>query len=102
MHCLEAMGVRFGFDHVGIVPEALTHIRHLRPLFLKCDESLVADMLTMENKRALLEQLMGLCLALDSLFIVSGIETEEMAEAFRAMGAGALQGRALGKPKLAI
>lgn len=102
MNCLEAMGVRFGFDHVGIVPEALTHIRHLRPLFLKCDESLVADMLTMENKRALLEQLVGLCSALECLFIVSGIETEEMAEAFRAMGAGALQGRALGKPKPAI
>lgn len=98
LNALGAMGVRFGFDHVGIVPEALTHIRHLRPLFLKCDESLVAGMLTIKSKRALLEQLMSLSSALGSIFIVSGIETEEMAEAFRAMGANALQGRVLGKP----
>lgn len=98
MFSLDGMGIRFGFDHVGLVPEALAQIRHMRPQFLKCDETLLSGMDADSPKHALLEKLQELAYGLDSLFIVSGIETEAQATAFRAMGAGALQGRALGAP----
>ena len=98
MNSLSGMGVRFGFDHVGLVPEALAQIRHLRPLFLKCDETLLTSAAADSPKRALLEMLLELAQGLDSLFIVTGIESDAQAVAFRAMGVGALQGRALGAP----
>lgn len=96
--CLDAMEIHFGFDHVGILPEALTQIRHMRPMFLKCDQVLVAGTDATGLKRSLLEMLLNLAQALDSQFIVSGIETEQHAMQIRAMGVGALQGRAVGAP----
>ncbi len=96
---LASMGIRFGFNHVGLVPEALASIRHLRPIFLKCDETLLSGMDAGSPKRSLVEMLMELACALDSVFIVAGIETEEQAAVFRAMGVGALQGRAFDVPK---
>ncbi len=99
MHSLEGMGTRFGFDHVGLLPEALAQMRHMRPKFLKCDETLLSGMEVDSPKRALLKLLMELAQGLDSLFIVSGIESEAQAKTFRDIGVGALQGRALGAPR---
>lgn len=94
--CLDALEIRFGFDHIGILPEALAQMRHMRPMFLKCDQVLVAGADATGLKRSLLEMLLNLAQALDSVFIVSGIETEQHAMQIRAMGVGALQGRAVG------
>ena len=83
---------------LGLVPEALAQMRQMRPLFLKCDEAFFTGMDAPSLKRTLLEMLLELAQGLDSLLIVSGIETEARAAELRAMGIGALQGYALGVP----
>lgn len=95
---LEGIGIRVGFDHIGLVPESLAQIRHMRPMFLKCDETLLMGMDPTSLKRSLLEMLVELAHGLDSLLIVSGIETAEQLTAFKSLGIGALQGRALHTP----
>lgn len=94
----EVMGIRFGFDHVGTTPEALARIRHLRPMFLKCDETLLIGSEARFARHSLLEMLRELAQALDSVFIAAGVENSAHLDTCRAMGAAALQGRILGLP----
>lgn len=95
---LTPTGCRFGFNHVGMAPDALVRIRHFHPWMIKTDGSLLQGLKGNPAKRALLQMINALAQDLDCLFVVSGVETQAQLEQLCAMGVPALQGRALAAP----
>lgn len=95
---LAPTGCRFGFDHVGVAPDALVRIRHFQPWVIKADGGLIQGLGENPAKRTLLQMIQALAQELDCLFVVSGVETREQLEQLREMKVSALQGRVLAAP----
>jgi len=95
---LAPTGCRFGFDQVGLAPDALVRIRHFRPWVIKSDGSLIQGLSDNPAKRALLQMIQALAQDLDCQFVATGVETREQLQQLREMRVSALQGRMLAAP----
>ena len=98
LHDLAARGYRLGLDDFGQGQTSLQHLRHFPLTVLKIDRGFVADAAGDARVRVILAAIIDLGRALDLSVIAEGIETQEQADALRALGCTYLQGYGLAMP----
>ncbi|AWN49032.1 GGDEF-domain containing protein [Methylobacterium terrae] len=95
---LSRAGIRVALDDFGIGYSSLASLRQLRAGRVKIDRSLVTGLSTSDDKRGLVQAVLGLGRALGLEVVAEGVETAEDLAALRALGCPFLQGYHLGRP----
>ncbi len=96
---LSRAGVRMALDDFGTGYSSLASLRQLRAERVKIDRSLVTGLTTDEDKRGLVEAVLGLGRALNLEVVAEGIETADDLATLQAMGCPFMQGYHLGRPQ---
>lgn len=96
---MKAAGCRYGFSHVGVLPGALLKIKQFRPFLIKADASCTRGLEQSKEKHMLLEMLRALAHGMESLLVVSAVETEPQLTWLRQLGVVAVQGKLLAPPR---
>lgn len=96
---LRARGFRLAVDDAGAGYSSLQHILRLRPDFIKLDMSLTRDIDRDPARRALAAALIGFAHDVGSRIVAEGVETEEELRALQRLGADAVQGYLIGRPR---
>ncbi|MGE7413438.1 putative bifunctional diguanylate cyclase/phosphodiesterase [Methylobacterium tarhaniae] len=95
---LSRAGIRVALDDFGIGYSSLASLRQLRAGRVKIDRSLVTGLSASDDKRGLIQAVLGLGRALGLEVVAEGVETAEDLVALRALGCPLLQGYHLGRP----
>lgn len=95
---LRAGGLLVAVDDAGAGYASMRHCLQLRPDLLKLDLSLVRDVDTDPDKRALCRAMTDFAHSADALVVAEGIETELELETVRALGVDLVQGFHLQRP----
>ncbi|KMO21126.1 putative bifunctional diguanylate cyclase/phosphodiesterase [Methylobacterium platani] len=95
---LARAGIRVALDDFGIGYSSLASLRQLRAGRVKIDRSLVTGLSASDDKRGLVQAVLGLGRALGLEVVAEGIETADDLAALRALGCPFLQGYHLGRP----
>ncbi|MEY2451941.1 MAG: hypothetical protein QOD92_1515 [Acidimicrobiaceae bacterium] len=98
LHTIRELGCRVGLDDFGTGYSSLSYLRRLPIDFVKIDGSLIADIDTDHQSRAIVEATMTMADALTLHAIAEGVETQGQAEALRAIGCQLAQGYLFGSP----
>jgi EAL domain-containing protein (putative c-di-GMP-specific phosphodiesterase class I) len=98
LHALRDLGCRVGLDDFGTGYSSLAYLRRLPIDFLKIDGSLIADIDTDPQSRAIVQATITMADALAVHAVAEGIETESQADALRAIGCELGQGYLFGRP----
>jgi EAL domain-containing protein (putative c-di-GMP-specific phosphodiesterase class I)/ActR/RegA family two-component response regulator len=95
---LQAMGVRFAFDDLGIAYSHLPFIDKVRPSFLKVSQHFGTDFETNATKQKIVNNLLSLARDFKCELILEGIESEATAQAAFDLGITYGQGFHFGSP----
>ena len=93
-----AMGVLFALDDFGTGYSALGYLRRFPIDILKLDKSFVDDLLSSEDRGALVEAIIHLAQTLELDLVVEGIETPAQCQQLRTMGCQLGQGYLFARP----
>lgn len=96
---MKLAGCGHGFSHVGVLPGTLLKIKQFRPFLIKADASCTFGLEQSREKRMLLEMLRDLANGMESLLVVSAVETEPQLTRLRQLGVVAVQGKLLAPPR---
>lgn len=94
---LQGVGIRIALDDFGKGFSSLYHLRQLKFDHLKIDRSFVHDMTSPESAK-IVSAVTGLGKSLGLPVTAEGVETQEEADALRALGCELAQGFLFGKP----
>lgn len=95
---LRAGGLRLAVDDAGSGYASFRHILKLRPDVIKIDQSLIRDIGSQPESRALATALIAFADATGSSVVAEGVETPDELDALRQLGVGRVQGYLLGRP----
>ncbi|AWB25522.1 GGDEF domain-containing protein [Methylobacterium currus] len=95
---LSRAGIRVALDDFGTGYSSLASLRQLRAGRVKIDRSLVTGLSASDDKRGLVQAVLGLGRALGLEVVAEGVETAEDLATLRALGCPFLQGYHLGRP----
>ncbi len=95
---LRRAGIRVCLDDFGVGAASLDYLHRLPADTVKIDGRFVRDIATDSRGRDLVSRLVELCADLKMSTIAEMIETEEQADAIRALGVGYGQGWLFGRP----
>ncbi|TNC13515.1 EAL domain-containing protein [Methylobacterium terricola] len=95
---LSRAGIGVALDDFGIGYSSLASLRQLRAGRVKIDRSLVTGLATSDDKRGLVQAVLGLGRALGIEVVAEGVETAEDLATLSALGCPYLQGYHLGRP----
>jgi diguanylate cyclase (GGDEF)-like protein len=96
---LRVLGCRFALDDFGTGSNSLTYLKSMQVYRVKIDGSFVRDILSNRNSQATVRAIVELAKGLGIETVAEYVETQEIAEAVRAMGVDYAQGYAFGKPE---
>jgi len=96
---LSRAGIRMALDDFGTGYSSLASVRQLRADRVKIDRSLVTGLTEAEDKRGLVQAVLGLGRALGLEVVAEGIETADDLATLQAMGCPFMQGYHLGRPQ---
>jgi EAL domain-containing protein (putative c-di-GMP-specific phosphodiesterase class I) len=97
VHALAAAGTTFSLDDYGAGYSNVTRALRLPFSLIKFDKSFV-DALDDTATRTVLEQSIAMMRSIGKCVLVEGVETQEQADALRAMGVDYIQGYRYAKP----
>ena len=92
------IGVLFALDDFGTGYSSLTYLKRLPVIQLKIDQSFVRDMLDDPDDLAILDGVLGLCVAFRRQVIAEGVETVEHGEMLLQLGCELAQGYGIARP----
>ena len=95
---LSRAGVRVALDDFGAGYSSLSCLRQLRAERIKIDRGLVTGLTHADDKRALVEAVLGIGRSLGLEVVAEGVETAEDLAALSALGCPFVQGYHLGRP----
>ncbi|MET7248256.1 EAL domain-containing protein [Methylobacterium sp. EM32] len=95
---LSRAGIRVALDDFGIGYSSLASLRQLRAGRVKIDRSLVTGLSESDDKRGLVQAVLGLGRALGLEVVAEGVETAEDLATLRTLGCPFVQGYHLGRP----
>jgi EAL domain-containing protein (putative c-di-GMP-specific phosphodiesterase class I) len=95
---LKAMGVRLAIDDFGVSSSSLASLKELPIDTIKLHESLVSGLGADSREAPIVGAIVQLGHALGCGVVAEGVETEEQANALRALGCDAAQGFLFGRP----
>ncbi len=95
---LSRAGIGVALDDFGIGYSSLASLRHLRAGRVKIDRSLVTGLADSDDKRGLVQAVLGLGRALGLEVVAEGVETAEDLAMLRSLGCPFVQGYHLGRP----
>ena len=95
---LSRAGIRVALDDFGTGYSSLASLRQLRAGRVKIDRSLVTGLSASDDKRGLVQSVLGLGRALGLEVVAEGVETAEDLATLRTLGCPFLQGYHLGRP----
>ncbi|KTS35390.1 deoxyuridine 5'-triphosphate nucleotidohydrolase [Methylobacterium indicum] len=95
---LSRAGIGVALDDFGIGYSSLASLRQLRAGRVKIDRSLVTGLAESDDKRGLVQAVLGLGRALDLEVVAEGVETAEDLAVLRSLGCPFVQGYHLGRP----
>ncbi|AWN55288.1 EAL domain-containing protein [Methylobacterium sp. 17Sr1-1] len=95
---LSRAGIRVALDDFGIGYSSLASLRQLRAGRVKIDRSLVTGLSASDDKRGLVQAVLGLGRALGLEVVAEGVETAEDLASLRILGCPFVQGYHLGRP----
>ncbi len=98
---LSQAGIRLALDDFGVGYSALASLRTLRADRIKIDRSLVTGLAASDDKRGLVQAVLGLGRALGLDVVAEGVETAEDLGTLEALGCVFMQGYHLGRPATA-
>lgn len=98
---LRRAGLHVAIDDFGAGQTSLAYLRRLPAAELKMDMSLVQDLATSADARAIAEAVIRLAHALERHVVAEGVETTEQCELLVAMGCDELQGYLFARPMTA-
>lgn len=96
---LRDRGFRLAVDDAGAGYSSMQHILQLRPDFIKLDMSLTRDIDRDPARRALAAALIGFAHDVGSRIVAEGVETAEELGTLQSLGADAVQGYLIGRPR---
>ncbi|TFZ55682.1 EAL domain-containing protein [Methylorubrum sp. Q1] len=96
---LSRAGIRMALDDFGTGYSSLASVRQLRADRVKIDRSLVTGLTEAEDKRGLVQAVLGLGRALGLEVVAEGIETADDLATLQTMGCPFMQGYHLGRPQ---
>ncbi|MEH3117531.1 MAG: EAL domain-containing protein [Methylorubrum populi] len=96
---LSRAGIRVALDDFGTGYSSLASLRQLRAERVKIDRSLVTGLTEAEDKRGLVQAVLGLGRALGLEVVAEGIETVDDLATLQVMGCSFMQGYHLGRPQ---
>ena len=96
---LSRAGIRMALDDFGTGYSSLASVRQLRADRVKIDRSLVTGLTEAEDKRGLVQAVLGLGRALSLEVVAEGVETADDLATLQAMGCPFMQGYHLGRPQ---
>jgi EAL domain-containing protein (putative c-di-GMP-specific phosphodiesterase class I) len=86
VYALQAAGVRFAFDDVGMAYSHLKLIEDIRPAFLKISQHFGTNFENDETRQKIVRNILSLARDFDSQLILEGIESAATADRARALG----------------
>ncbi len=95
---LSRAGIRVALDDFGVGYSSLASLRQLRAGRVKIDRSLVTGLSASDDKRGLVQTVLGLGRTLGLEVVAEGVETADDLATLRALGCPFLQGYHLGRP----
>ncbi|AWI91536.1 GGDEF-domain containing protein [Methylobacterium sp. DM1] len=98
---LSRAGIRMALDDFGTGYSSLASVRQLRANRVKIDRSLVTGLTEAEDKRGLVQAVLGLGRALGLEVVAEGVETADDLATLQAMGCPFMQGYHLARPQSA-
>lgn len=98
LNILKDMGIHIAFDDFGTGYSSIRYLKMLPCNNLKLDKTLIDDICTNSNCRAIVNGIIKLASEINMKVTVEGIETKEQLEELTLMGCDYLQGYYLGKP----
>lgn len=98
LSALSQAGIRLALDDFGVGYSALASLRALRADRIKIDRSLVTGLAASDDKRGLVQAVLGLGRALGLDVVAEGVETAEDLATLEALGCRFMQGYHLGRP----
>jgi diguanylate cyclase (GGDEF)-like protein/PAS domain S-box-containing protein len=101
IQCLSALrdaGVGLALDDFGTGFCSLSYLARFPVDTVKIDRSFVTDMVTNRQSRAIVEGVLAMCRSLNLMVIAEGIETDDQAQALKALGCPRGQGYFYGRP----
>ncbi|MGH2795722.1 MAG: EAL domain-containing protein [Actinomycetota bacterium] len=98
---LRARGVRLAVDDAGAGFASMQHVLELKPDVVKLDASLVRNMDSVPERKALVSALVSFANATGCSLIAEGVETAGELETLRELGVSCGQGFHLGRPDAA-
>lgn len=96
---LSRAGIRMALDDFGTGYSSLASVRQLRADRVKIDRSLVTGLTEAEDKRGLVQAVLGLGRALGLEVVAEGVETADDLATLQAMGCPFMQGYHLARPQ---
>ena len=98
MRELRARGLRISIDDFGVGYSSMSRLLELSIDELKIDKSFILGMIADPRARAIVRSSVELARALQLSIVAEGIETVEVFEALRGVGADIGQGNVIGPP----
>ncbi len=98
LRALAAAGVRVAIDDFGSGYSSLALLRQIRASRIKIDRSFVTGLARQDDRRALVQAVVGLGEALDLEVVAEGVETGEDLAALKGLRCPLFQGYYLGRP----
>ena len=97
---LRDLGVQLAIDDFGTGYSALSYLRRFKMDVLKIDRSFVAGIAAPTTEAALVKAVVDMSASLGLTVVAEGVETEEQAQALRAMNCTFAQGYLYARPQL--
>jgi EAL domain-containing protein (putative c-di-GMP-specific phosphodiesterase class I) len=98
MHHFIEMGFSFAIDDLGAGYSGLETVATLRPTYLKIDMSLVRDVHQKKVSQQVVKAILEMGIGIGATVIAEGIQTQEEADAIRALGVRFGQGYLFARP----
>ena len=99
LHQLRELGVRISMDDFGTGYSSLSYLRSFPFDKIKIDRSFINDLSNGSDAVAIVQAIITLANSLKMTTTAEGVETEQQAQALRAMGCVEMQGYLFSRPK---
>ncbi len=99
LHQLRELGVRISMDDFGTGYSSLSYLRSFPFDKIKIDQSFINDLSNGSDAVAIVQAIITLANSLKMTTTAEGVETEQQAQALRAMGCVEMQGYLFSRPK---
>lgn len=96
---VQNLGVKITIERFGAQVASITHLRAIKPDFLKLDGRFTKNIQTEKDNQLFVHSLVNIAHGLDIKVIAEKIETEQEAETLQAMNVDYIQGYLVGKPE---